>query len=142
MPVFTAWLSGLVFGLGLIIAGMTNPAKVLGFLDLAGLWDPSLMLVMMGAISVGLIAFAWSKRHHLSLLGLKLSLPTSTHIDKRLILGNLAFGAGWGLAGYCPGPALVSLGAWGSPAFTGSLVFVAAMLAGMGIYEALQRRTA
>jgi uncharacterized protein len=142
MPVFTAWLFGLVFGVGLIIAGMVNPAKVLGFLDLTGLWDPSLMLVMIGAISVGLLAFVWSKHRQQSLLGLKLSLPTSTRIDKRLVLGNLTFGAGWGLAGYCPGPALVSLGAWGSPAFTSTLVFVAAMLAGMGLFEILQRKAA
>lgn len=142
MPIFAALLSGLVFGLGLIISGMTNPAKVLGFLDLAGRWDPSLAFVMAGAIAVGIVAFTWAKRRQSSLLGLKLSMPTTSHIDKRLVLGNLAFGAGWGLAGYCPGPALVSLGAWHSPAFTSTSVFVAAMLFGMVLYEVIQRKSA
>ena len=128
---FFALLSGLLFGLGLILAGMANPAKVLGFLDLAGMWDPSLALVMAGAIAVGTVAFAIAGKRDLSLLGLTMHLPISRHIDKRLVFGGLAFGIGWGLAGICPGPALVLLG-------TGSvkgLVFVIAMLVGMGIFE-------
>ena len=131
-----ALLSGLTFGLGLILSGMANPAKVLGFLDLAGLWNPSLAFVMGGAIGVGVIAFAIAHKRSTSLLGLPMHLPTSREIDKRLIFGGLAFGIGWGLAGICPGPALVLLG-------TGSvkgLVFVFAMLVGMGIFEYLEIR--
>ena len=113
---------------------MANPSKVLGFLDLAGTWDPSLALVMGGAIAVGTVAFAIAGKRDLSLLGLTMHLPIARHIDKRLVLGSLAFGIGWGLAGICPGPALVLLG-------TGSvkgLVFVIAMLVGMGIFEYLE----
>lgn len=140
MPILTALFAGLVFGLGLILSGMTDPAKVLGFLDIAGLWDPSLALVMAGAIGVGVFAFNWGKHRQQTLLGLSLTLPTAAHIDKRLVLGNLAFGAGWGLAGYCPGPALVSLGNWQAPTYTSTLIFVAAMLMGMALYEILQRK--
>ena len=129
-----ALVSGLVFGLGLILAGMANPAKVLAFLDLAGLWDPSLALVMAGAIAVGSIAFILAKKRHLSYLGLTMQVPTNRIIDKRLTIGSLAFGVGWGLAGICPGPAIVLLGA-GS---VKGLAFVIAMLAGMGIYELLE----
>jgi uncharacterized protein len=136
MTLLTALLSGLVFGLGLILAGMADPAKVLAFLDLAGAWDPSLALVMGGAIAMAVVAFAAAKRRTRTLLNLTMNLPTSTVVDKRLVLGGLGFGVGWGLAGICPGPALVLLG-------TGSgkgLVFVAAMLLGMGIFELLERR--
>ena len=128
---------GLLFGLGLIVAGMTDPAKVLGFLDLAGLWDPSLAFVMGGGILVGLGAFAVAKKRTTNFLGGAMLLPTSTDIDKRLIGGGLLFGAGWGLAGFCPGPAIVSLGA-GQPK---AAVFVAAMLAGMAVFEVIERRT-
>ncbi len=131
-----ALLSGLLFGLGLILSGMANPAKVLGFLDLAGLWNPSLAFVMGGAIAIGIIAFAIARKRSASLLGLPMHLPTSREIDKRLILGGLTFGIGWGLAGICPGPALVLLGA-GS---VKGLVFVIAMLVGMGIFEWLEIR--
>lgn len=136
MRILMALITGLVFGIGLIVAGMTNPAKVLGFLDLAGRWDPSLALVMAGAILVALPAFRVAARRRQSLLGEPMHLPTATRIDRRLVLGSLAFGAGWGLAGFCPGPALASLA-------TGSvqpLIFCAAMLAGMGIFELLERR--
>ena len=128
---------GLLFGLGLIVAGMTDPAKVLGFLDLAGMWDPSLAFVMGGGILVGLGAFAVAKKRTTNFLGGAMLLPTSTDIDKRLIGGGLLFGAGWGLAGFCPGPAIVSLGA-GQPK---AAVFVAAMLAGMAVFEVIERRT-
>ena len=128
---------GLLFGLGLIVAGMTDPAKVLGFLDLAGMWDPSLVFVMGGGILVGLGAFAMAKKRTTNFLGGAMLLPTSTDIDKRLIGGGLLFGAGWGLAGFCPGPAIVSLGA-GQPK---AAVFVAAMLAGMAVFEIVERRT-
>ena len=136
MNILMALITGLVFGIGLIVSGMTNPAKVLGFLDLAGRWDPSLALVMAGAILVALPAFRVAARRRQSLLGEPMHLPTATRIDRRLVLGSLAFGAGWGLAGFCPGPALASLA-------TGAvqpLIFCAAMLAGMGIFELLERR--
>ena len=138
MPIFTALMVGLVFGLGLILSGMTDPAKVIGFLDLAGAWDPSLGFVMGGAILVGAIAFGFASRRERSLLGEPMRLPTATRIDRRLVLGSLAFGAGWGLAGYCPGPALASLATGGIK----PLVFSAAMLAGMAIFELLERRAA
>jgi len=129
---------GLLFGLGLILAGMTDPSKVLGFLDLAGLWDPSLAFVMGGAILVSLGAFTLAKKRTTSFLGGAMQLPTSRDIDKRLVTGSLLFGAGWGLAGFCPGPALVSVGT-GNPK---AVVFVLAMLAGMALFEMLERRPA
>jgi uncharacterized protein len=122
---------GLLFGAGLIVSGMTDPAKVLGFLDLFGAWDPSLALVMGGAILVGVFAFAVAKQRTTTLLGGTLHLPVAREIDKSLVLGSLLFGAGWGLAGFCPGPALVSLAA-GQPK---AAVFVLAMLVGMAVYE-------
>lgn len=126
---------GLLFGFGLIVSGMTDPSKVIGFLDLAGRWDPSLAFVMGGAIAVGLAAFGLAARRDTSLLGETMRLPTATGIDRRLLFGGLAFGAGWGLAGYCPGPALASLAGGGVK----PLVFVAAMLAGMVIFILLER---
>lgn len=128
--------AGLIFGIGLILSGMTDPGKVLGFLDLAGAWDPSLALVMGGAILVGGVGFWWAQRRTVNLLGGELNLSQSTLIDRRLVLGSLTFGVGWGLAGFCPGPALVSLGA-GQPK---AIVFVLAMLVGMGLFEWLERR--
>ena len=136
MRILMALIAGLVFGIGLIVAGMTNPAKVLGFLDLAGRWDPSLALVMAGAILVALPAFRVAARRRQSLLGEPMRLPTATRIDRRLVLGSLAFGAGWGLAGFCPGPALASL----TTGAVQPLIFCAAMLVGMGIFELLERR--
>ena len=136
MYVVTSLLAGLVFGLGLIVSGMANPAKVLGFLDLAGRWDPSLALVMAGAIAVGFAAFAVARRRTLSFLGAEMKLSAARHIDRRLVVGGLLFGIGWGVAGFCPGPALVALGMGESKA----VVFVAAMLAGMGVFELLERR--
>ncbi|CNI16292.1 DUF6691 family protein [Yersinia vastinensis] len=135
MNLLFSLVSGLIFGLGLIIAGMANPAKVLGFLDIGGLWDPSLALVMAAAVGVATIGFTWAKKRQTSLLGQPLQLPTATHIDRRLISGSLLFGIGWGLAGICPGPALVLVGAG---MFKG-IIFVAAMLTGMGIFSAIER---
>jgi len=134
MTALIAFVSGLVFGLGLIVSGMANPAKVLGFLDLAGPWDPSLAFVMGGAVLITAAGFAVLRRRRASLTGEPLRWPTATRIDLRLALGSLAFGAGWGMAGFCPGPALVAAAA-GVPQ---ALVFVAAMLAGMAIYSALE----
>jgi uncharacterized protein len=127
--------AGLVFGVGLIVSGMANPAKVLGFLDLAGPWDPSLALVMAGAIAVGVLAFSIARRRHTTWLGLPMAIPSATHLDRRLVIGSLLFGMGWGLAGICPGPALVLVG---TGAIKG-LIFAAAMLAGMVVFEALER---
>lgn len=131
MLLVASLLAGLVFGLGLIVSGMANPAKVIGFLDLAGPWDPSLALVMAGAIAVGFVAFAVASRRTVSLLGADMKLPPSRQIDRRLIAGSLLFGVGWGVAGFCPGPALVAFGMGEAKAW----IFVAAMLAGMAIFE-------
>ncbi len=129
------FIVGLLFGWGLLISGMTDPAKVIGFLDLAGSWDPSLALVMGGAIAVGFFAFGAAKKRTSNFLGGALHLPTSRDLDKRLLLGALLFGAGWGLAGFCPGPGIVSMAA-GQPK---AMVFVVAMLAGMLVFEWLDR---
>ena len=138
MLAFTALLGGLVFGIGLLLSGMANPAKVLAFLDLAGPWDPSLALVMVGAIAVGLLAFVLARGRQVSLLGVSMRLPSARQIDRRLVVGSTLFGVGWGLAGFCPGPALVALGMGNGKA----LVFTLAMLAGMGLFEVLEKRRA
>lgn len=134
MNILMALIVGLVFGIGLIVSGMTDPAKVIGFLDLAGNWDPSLAFVMGGAILVGLVAFRFAAKRERSLLGEAMRLPTATQIDRRLVLGSLAFGAGWGLAGYCPGPALASLATGDAKPW----IFVLAMVAGMSLFELLE----
>jgi len=136
MLLLSSLLAGLVFGLGLIVSGMANPAKVLGFLDLAGPWDPSLAFVMAGAIAVGLFAFLLAKKRRRSLLGADMKLPAAGPVDRKLLAGNALFGMGWGLAGFCPGPGLVALG-MGEPKAT---VFVLAMLAGMALFELLEKR--
>jgi uncharacterized membrane protein YedE/YeeE len=115
---------------------MTNPAKVLGFLDLAGTWDPSLVFVMAGAILVGLFAFRFASQQEKSLLGDVMRMPTATQIDRRLVMGGITFGVGWGLAGYCPGPAMASLANGNIKA----VIFTIAMLAGMAVFEILDRR--
>jgi len=135
MLLLTAFVSGLVFGIGLIVSGMADPHKVLGFLNLAGRWDPSLGLVMAGAIGVGLVAFAIAKRRTQSLVGASMKLPDARGIDRRLVGGSLLFGVGWGVAGLCPGPALVAVGM----GETKAVIFVAAMLVGMGIFELVER---
>ena len=136
MTILIAWSAGLIFGIGLIVSGMADPLKVRGFLDLAGDWDPSLLFVMGGAIAVGLVAFNVAGRRSDSLLGFPLSMAASKQqIDLRLIAGSFTFGIGWGLAGICPGPALVLLGI-GVPQ---GLIFTMAMLAGMGIFEIFER---
>jgi uncharacterized protein len=141
MQIVMALLAGLVFGLGLILSGMTDPSKVLGFLDLAGAWDPSLAFVMGGALLVSALVFPLVVKRPRSALGEPMHVPITTRIDRRLVLGGLVFGIGWGLAGYCPGPALASLAQGGAkPA-----LFVLAMLAGMGIFtlvENIKRRSA
>lgn len=129
-------IAGLIFGLGLIVSGMSNPAKVLGFLDITGAWDPSLMFVMAGAIAVGAPAYAFMRRKSRSLLGAPLQLPTARDIDRRLVFGSLVFGIGWGLAGICPGPALVLVG-YGA---VKGVIFLIAMLAGQGVFEWMESR--
>lgn len=133
---FTAFVSGLMFGVGLLLAGMANPAKVQGFLDLAGLWDPSLALVMVGAIAVAFVAFAVSKKMPQSLLQTKFNWPDATGISLPLLTGSALFGLGWGLVGLCPGPALVLAG---SGAVEG-LIFVLSMLAGFRLTDGIQAR--
>jgi len=135
MHALSAFAVGLIFGIGLIIAGMTDPSKIIGFLNLAGPWDPSLAFVMGGAVAVGFIAFGFARRRTNAFLGGAMHLPTARRIDRRLVLGSLVFGIGWGLAGYCPGPAVVSVGMGQDKA----VVFVLAMLAGMGLYELFER---
>lgn len=130
--------AGLIFGAGLLVSGMANPEKVLGFLDIAGQWDPSLALVMAGAILVGIFAFTIARQRTLSFLGFSMKLPSSTKVDKRLVVGGLTFGVGWGIAGFCPGPGLVALGAGEAKA----VVFVAAMVAGMALFEVIERQRA
>lgn len=124
-------LVGLVFGWGLLLSGMTDPGKVIGFLDLAGAWDPSLAFVMGGAVTVGLFAFAAARRRTTAVFGGAMHLPAARGVDAPLVVGSLLFGAGWGIAGFCPGPALVALAA-GHPK---AALFVAAMVAGMAIHD-------
>lgn len=131
MQTIVAFVVGLTFGLGLILAGMTDPGKVQGFLDLAGPWDPSLAFVMGGAIGVAFFAFIMARRRQLALLGCDIRLPGSEGVDRRLVVGSLVFGVGWGLAGFCPGPALVAAGAGHWQAW----LFLAAMLAGMALHD-------
>lgn len=134
----SAFFVGLLFGIGLIVSGLANPVKVLAFLDLAGAWDPSLALVMGAAVVMGSIAFLLAGKRSHSFLGEPMRLPTRRDIDKRLVFGSLGFGIGWGLVGLCPGPALVAVG-------TGEIkavVFVVAMLAGMGAFELIEKARA
>lgn len=137
MQRISEFLVGLLFGVGLLMSGMTDPGKVQGFLDVAGAWDPSLALVMGGAISVGLGAFWLAKQRTTALLGGAMRLPQAKTIDRRLVTGALAFGVGWGLAGFCPGPGWVAMAA-GEPK---AVVFVLAMVLGMAVYEWAERAT-
>jgi uncharacterized protein len=138
MTQLLSFVSGLLFGLGLLASGMTDPAKVQGFLDLFGAWDPSLALVMAGAILVTAVAFAWARRRGASLLGHHIAWPGATQIDTRLIAGGVLFGIGWALAGFCPGPALVSMGRGLSQAWW----FGAAMVAGMVLHDRVLNKPA
>jgi uncharacterized membrane protein YedE/YeeE len=138
MYALSAFVAGLLFGLGLIVSGLANPAKVLAFLDVTGKWDPTLLLVIASSVAVSAVGFAIAGRRSETLLGTPMQLPTVRGVDRRLFIGSALFGIGWGLAGFCPGPALVALGAMHLKAFA----FVAAMVTGMVIYEAIERRRA
>lgn len=133
MLMLSAFAAGLLFGLGLFVSQMVNPAKVLAFLDVTGAWDPSLAFVMVGAIAASAIGYVLAKRHGGSVLGERLEIPSRRDFDRRLVGGAAIFGVGWGLVGLCPGPALVifPLGFWQAS------TFVASMLAGMALFAAL-----
>jgi len=135
LQLFSSFITGLLFGVGLILSGMTDPAKVIGFLDISGKWNPSLAFVMVGAISVSYFAFRASQKQSITIIGQPVTFPIKKEIDLSLIAGSITFGIGWGLAGYCPGPALASIA-------TGDekpILFFVAMLIGMAIYEVLQK---
>ena len=134
MTVFFSLFAGALFGVGLITSGMADPAKVLGFLDLEGAWNPSLAFVMVGAIAVGTLAFAIARKRTSSFLGLPMQRPTERQIDRRLVIGSVLFGIGWGIVGLCPGPALVDLG-MGQPK---AVIFVIAMVGGMVLFEVVE----
>ena len=138
MRMLTAFFAGAISGLGVLLAGMADPAKVLGFLDLFGHWDPSLGLVMAGAIAVAMLPMQWACRQQRSVLDAAMQLPLKREPDRQLIGGSLVFGIGWGIAGICPAPALslLLLGHWQI------LLFVPAMLVGMWLFSALEGRRA
>jgi uncharacterized membrane protein YedE/YeeE len=135
MNLVTAFLAGLLFGAGLILSGMSNPAKVLAFLDVGGMWDPSLVFVMVGAILVAALAFRFARDRVRPLFGSAIHIPGAGHVDMPLVAGSVIFGIGWGLVGYCPGPALTALAVGGRS----TLLFVAAMVAGMALFEVTER---
>ncbi|SHI88129.1 DUF6691 family protein [Wenxinia saemankumensis] len=137
MRLFSAYLIGLVFGLGIVLAGMANPAKVLNFFDIAGTWDPSLALVMVSALTVTGLGYRFVLRRGAPVLGVAFHLPTSRLIDRPLVAGSALFGLGWGIAGFCPGGALPALGT-GRPDV---ILFVAAMIAGMYAARLWRART-
>ncbi|MGE8941962.1 DUF6691 family protein [Leptospira interrogans] len=138
MALLINFVIGLIFGLGLVVSGMSNPAKVLNFLDLAGYWDPSLAFVMGGAVIVAFIGYRIVLQRNAPIFDTKFHVPTRTDVDTRLIVGPALFGIGWGLGGFCPGPALTAIGL-GAP---GTLIFVPAMLVGMWVARLMAERRA
>ena len=135
MPIIIALVSGILFGLGLLLAGMGNPAKILAFLDITGNWDPSLLVTMAVALVISGIAFQLVKKRKTSVLNCPLQIPTSKVIDKKLVIGSVLFGLGWGLGGICPGPAILLTGM----GLTQGILFALAMIAGMAIFQLFQR---
>jgi uncharacterized protein len=131
LATIAALVAGLVFGTGLVVSGMVNPAKVLGFLDVAGAWDPSLAFVMIGAVSVAAVGFAIARRRSRPVAAPAFRWPPKVAIDGRLVLGMAIFGVGWGLVGFCPGPAVAAV----TLNWPGAALFVVAMLAGMALFE-------
>jgi len=136
LALLSAAISGIIFGIGLALAGMLNPAKVAGFLDIFGLWDPSLMLVMAGGIAVNAAGYFLFLRSGRPLFASSFSLPEARQIDKKLIIGSVLFGVGWGLAGLCPGPVVASIGL--DP--LSILPFLAVMLAGLKLGVIIRTR--
>jgi len=135
MQTVFVFFAGLIFGIGLIVSGMSNPLKVIGFLNLFGNWNPSLAFVMLGAIPVSFVGMRWAESRKRTMFDEPLHLPGKTHISKDLVIGSAIFGIGWALAGFCPGPALVAVGLGYLKAF----VFVFAMLFGMLIHDRIKR---
>jgi uncharacterized membrane protein YedE/YeeE len=140
MVVLLQFAIGLIFGLGLLLSGMSDPAKVLNFLDLAGIsagtWDPSLAFVMAGAVGVGFVGYRYVLRRPQPLFAERFHLPTRRDLDLRIVTGPAIFGVGWGLAGFCPGPALTAIGFGSRAAF----IFVVAMFVGMGLARWLAQK--
>lgn len=135
MPILIALISGILFGVGLILAGMGNPAKILAFLDIMGNWDPSLLVTMAVAMAISAASYIFVKKRQVSVLNCPLQIPTNQKIDKKLVAGSVLFGLGWGLAGICPGPALLLTGL----GVTQGMIFALAMVAGMSIYQFTQK---
>ena len=133
MKIFIALMSAILFAAGLAVSGMMDPANIIGFLDIFGDWKPALMLVMVGAIAVHMVSYKFIVNRKSPLLDTKFHIPTKKDIDLKLIIGSALFGIGWGLGGFCPGPAVASLASWESPIFT----FVGSMLLGIAIYHYL-----
>lgn len=136
MKLLVSFISGLLFGLGLILSGMTDPRNIVDFLDVSGAWNPRLLFVMAGAVLVSFFAFRYAGRRNRSMLDEPIQIPTKRKLDMRLIVGATLFGIGWGLAGYCPGPALASV----ATGLMQPLIFVLAMLVGMAWFEVLEQR--
>ncbi|OWQ78032.1 YeeE/YedE family protein [Stenotrophomonas maltophilia] len=134
-------LCGLLFGAGLVVSDMVNPARVLAFLDVLGNWDPSLALVMAGALAPSTFAYRWVRRRQKPLLAGELHLPTARHIDRPLLVGSTLFGIGWGLAGVCPGPAIALLGTTSPYALAFFIAMVAGMLMHVLLYRTLLKAT-
>ena len=139
MRIVSAALAGLIFGIGLALSGMLDPARVIGFLDVAGgHWDPTLVFVLGGAVTTAFVGFALVRRRRAPLFDSGFHLPQTTAIDGRLLGGAALFGVGWGLVGYCPGPAIASLGFVGEPAAIFALAMVAGMIALKAILESVK----
>lgn len=136
MKLLVSFVSGLLFGLGLILSGMTDPRNIVDFLDVSGAWNPRLLFVMAGAVFVSFFAFRYAGRRSRSMLDEPMQIPTNRKLDMRLVVGATLFGIGWGLAGYCPGPALASV----ATGLMQPLIFVLAMLVGMACFEVLEQR--
>ncbi len=135
MKGLVGFVVGIIFAVGLVISGMTNPDKVIGFLDIFGSWDPALVFVMGGAVAFNLVSFAFIKKRPKPICHTEFDIPTNRVIDKKLIIGSSLFGIGWGIAGICPGPGIVNLSLFDPKAF----VFVGSMLVGMVIFKSLSK---